>query len=1219
MSLLRPPLPTPQPTETPNNNEDTIPNDPPIPTKQQTPDDTDPSLPPHYTALRQELASLPQHNLSLPYPEGATGRYLKFSSQISQLGWNNVLNEVLMNAHLAYRANRAYVFMDYGWKREYYPWPEDLMFENPPRTPMAALMSGPAVGGEWPEGTKPAAGSDSVGPPRAVSEEYFDLVCPPHKRRILRTSEVKPKDRYDILLRPGREVFDIWLNLLTDRAALDNVTLIPRIPLPLPDHDDDDEDEDDVESLEKLSRQDDQDPPDDDDDDNNDGDTITQEGEPKKTDGGNDDCLEIIPAPREEDNYPQVFDLWLWGSERVLSLWEEFKDSPVSKGLGTSPLVERCVQRNYHLFNRHLRSPSSDKSPSSPSKEILEESLEEDNDGELKKDRRQAIGTGSTVERDPFEKTFAVHIRRGDYKSACVRLAEWNSTFYSWNQLPFLPDHFIPPPYPRKKVQGKTSEANIQKYLERCLPDDAAIVKKVEDSRRDWEIEMGHLAKGADDSQINNHYLETLFILTNERDPAFLDELKSSFGKSWKNIVISSLEIEYVDAQEKDVGMAVDMDLARRAAVFLGNGDQCDRIAAYFDTHLELIGDIREIYNSRAALEREYAAKLQILARKAADKKARVEQNIAVGADPSKSWDVDTLKSNTLNVAYDEIINSISSTAEDHLGIADAVTSQVVEVLRVVERKNEEAKKKEMAFFGKLLQDRDRTYNDRLKNKQKYDDDCLEVEAFRQKQGRTTDDKHAERAAKQAEQQRNDMLNSKNVYLISIAIANQAKARFYLNDLPRLEDEFQGLQTRLVQRLTKILLHCQQLQQGHLDSLKSRVAAVETRLNAVNPAQDEALFATHNARPFTAPSDWKFEPCSGHYDTDAMSIDPVPKVFIQNKLRKCKEKLQELQPIITSQKGDAAQTVRSIENYRPDHSIGTVDDLTDRFLEAQHQLSLYLTSEHILKVEIETIVAAVGADEGGRSPHQFKSSSFSIPTQCGYCKSSIWGLSKQGKTCKSCGISVHTKCELKIPANCGQPDEPSSAPLTRSNTSATTASRVSLAPTISSDSSRVQPPTASSFVKELHSDEVSIAESHPAARVLFSFKASSEFELAVREGQIVHVVEEDDGSGWVKVMDDGGETGLVPATYIEETDAVPAPGPASTPAPGRAQQGSGEQVRALYPYQAQGADEIPLKEGDILELSSGLHGGKNYGEGWWEGYNSKGQKGIFPSNYVEVL
>lgn len=29
-------------------------------------------------------------------------------------------------------------------------------------------------------------------------------------------------------------------------------------------------------------------------------------------------------------------------------------------------------------------------------------------------------------------------------------------------------------------------------------------------------------------------------------------------------------------------------------------------------------------------------------------------------------------------------------------------------------------------------------------------------------------------------------------------------------------------------------------------------------------------------------------------------------------------------------------------------------------------------------------------------------------------QTSIWGLSKQGKTCKPCGLSVHSKCELKV-------------------------------------------------------------------------------------------------------------------------------------------------------------------------------------------------------------
>ena len=39
----------------------------------------------------------------------------------------------------------------------------------------------------------------------------------------------------------------------------------------------------------------------------------------------------------------------------------------------------------------------------------------------------------------------------------------------------------------------------------------------------------------------------------------------------------------------------------------------------------------------------------------------------------------------------------------------------------------------------------------------------------------------------------------------------------------------------------------------------------------------------------------------------------------------------------------------------------------------------------------------------------------------------------------------------------------------------------------------------------------------------------------------MRVVEDDDGSGWVKVVDEDGGRGLVPASYIEAADATPAP------------------------------------------------------------------------------
>ena len=173
----------------------------------------------------------------------------------------------------------------------------------------------------------------------------------------------------------------------------------------------------------------------------------------------------------------------------------------------------------------------------------------------------------------------------------------------------------------------------------------------------------------------------------------------------------------------------------------------------------------------------------------------------------------------------------------------------------------------------------------------------------------------------------------------------------------------------------------------------------------------------------------------------------------------------------------------------------------------------------------------------------------------------------------------------------------------------------SRASTISKTSTKsASNPTPSSFAR---------VESLPPpqvvrARVVFEYTATSPYELSIDEDETVKVLEEDDGSGWVKVANSSGGKGLVPASYVE---VVGLGEKGSNVTPRASGQFGGSiypltppqppgysscsrcplTVRGVYDYQATGEDEIDVKEGRTIQLTAGPRGGQNYGDGWWEG------------------
>lgn len=160
-------------------------------------------------------------------------------------------------------------------------------------------------------------------------------------------------------------------------------------------------------------------------------------------------------------------------------------------------------------------------------------------------------------------------------------------------------------------------------------------------------------------------------------------------------------------------------------------------------------------------------------------------------------------------------------------------------------------------------------------------------------------------------------------------------------------------------------------------------------------------------------------------------------------------------------------------------------------------------------------------------------------------------------------------------------------------------------------------------------------------RSIYTYEAQNSDELSITEGDILRIVEHDDGSGWIKAQL-GNQTGLIPANYVEQLEdtasfdhtddtydrdasVIDEPTihtvPSATPSPPLEEYGVSpaqspvasaptlETVVALYDFEAVNVEELNIREGDRIIVTRKDDGG------WWEG-TLNGQKGVFPANYV---
>ncbi|KAK2802211.1 hypothetical protein FQN51_004893 [Onygenales sp. PD_10] len=437
-------------------------------------------------------------------------------------------------------------------------------------------------------------------------------------------------------------------------------------------------------------------------------------------------------------------------------------------------------------------------------------------------------------------------------------------------------------------------------------------------------------------------------------------------------------------------------------------------VNAWVSNGIGWLDEIQQFYRERSVIEKEYASKLTALCRKYHERKAKKSSGLSVGDTPTLT--PGSLESASLTT-WTTQLSTIEAEAADRDRFGSDLVYQIAEPLKLAATRFEELRKNHVEYAGRLEKERDATYSDLKKVKGKYDGACQEVENRRKKTESSFD--HSKQKAQVAYQQQIlEMNNVKNTYLISINVTNKLKEKYYYEYVPELLDGLQDLNETRVSKLNSIWTLAAQLEKSTLTKCEEHVSHLISEIPRNEPRLDSMMFSRHNMSNWQDPADMQFEPSPVWHDDASMATDETAKIFLRNILTKSKGQAKELKLEADKKRREVENAKRIRQNVRDGKDKRDEAEIVRALFAMQEDLHLMDRRRLTAEIETSTITSVVGDLSFGAKNHNFRSQTFKIPTNCDLCGERIWGLSAKGFDCRDCGYTCHSKCEMKVPAEC---------------------------------------------------------------------------------------------------------------------------------------------------------------------------------------------------------
>ncbi|CCH60354.1 hypothetical protein TBLA_0C05560 [Henningerozyma blattae CBS 6284] len=648
----------------------------------------------------------------------------------------------------------------------------------------------------------------------------------------------------------------------------------------------------------------------------------------------------------------------------------------------------------------------------------------------------------------------------------------------------------------------------------------------------------------------------------------------------------------------------------------------------WVSSNLKWLHDIELFYKERAKLEHEYSDKLTRLIRENLNKKAANGVALAVGETPTSTpGSVEA----TSMVSWNEMLIQTEQISRDHNQLAVDLENQVAGQLSSLYTKLDTTLTRINGFYEEMSERKQDTYSALEKAKRNYDEACVSMEQARNRHTKSSTEKNQ----KKITEKKIEMNMAKNDYLIKISQANRIKDKYFFQDIPESLDLLQDLNEVRVVFLNDIWKQANNFEVSFADKIKTRADAADVVVSQNKPSMASAMFIKHNIKQWNEPSDFTFQPSPVWHDEAQFIVKNQYEIDdLRYKLAQAEKDLDRMNQMTQNEMSILSKLNKKKHEFKANEENlndgNEYYDILKSYLAAVSPFTNHETLKLLAEVQIESIqnntpddidLSTDGVDlskvkkKSGGSVFGKLKSGFSMPDSVPLTggggphlpsgRNLTHGISTP-KLSFFGSNTLHRKKSSKAPIPI-----PDASPARSTNNYDSDSSNDDSPVSISGRSSNHSIRHTKSNISTLSANNKMYSTAN-SSKVLYAYTKDDDDEVSINPGDSIDVVEKDTGSGWTKINNHStGEIGLVPSSYLETVEAKPAKAPAPAAPPSRRTTVLIRTMVALYPYEAQGDDEMSLAVGDTIKVIK-----PDDGSGWTFGELNNKQS-LFPTSYCK--